>query len=128
MIQADGEIKPAALAFSVYRVNDYDLQIQHNEAANLAVEHLGVTRTRTDNFFDGTRGKQLVKIIPFNHPCTLLDLQLVDDELKKRQETRDLVVVCLGKESSVDAWIAEWNKRRPITRRDKDGKPSEWLN
>lgn len=128
LIKADGEIKPAALAFSLYRVNNYDLQIQHNEAANLAVEHLGVTRTRTDNFFDGTRGKQLVKIIPFNHPCTLLDLQLLDDELKKRNETRDVLVVCLGKESSADAWMVDWNKRRPVTRREKDGKPIEWLN
>jgi adenine specific DNA methylase Mod len=27
---------PASMAFSVYRVNDYDLEIQHNEAVNLA--------------------------------------------------------------------------------------------
>lgn len=43
----------SARSFAVYRVNDYDLQIQHNEAANLAVEHLGVTRTRTDKKYDG---------------------------------------------------------------------------
>lgn len=46
--------KPAQLSFSVWRVNDYDLQIQHNEAVNLACEHIGVERTRTDAFFDGT--------------------------------------------------------------------------
>ena len=39
---------PAALSFSVYRVNDYDLHIQHNEAVNLAVEHIGIERTKTD--------------------------------------------------------------------------------
>jgi DNA modification methylase len=55
--------RPAQYSFAVYRVNDYDLQIQHNEAMNLACEHLGITRSRTDAFFDGTLGKKLVKIV-----------------------------------------------------------------
>jgi len=54
--------RPAQLGFTVWRVNDYDLQIQHNEAANLAVELLGVERTRTDGFFNGTLSRSLVKI------------------------------------------------------------------
>src|SRR3990170_5835072 len=58
---------PAQLAFTTWRVNDYDLAIQHNEAVNLACEHLGVERTKTDAFFDGSLGKRLVKIVPFNH-------------------------------------------------------------
>jgi hypothetical protein len=37
-----------------------------------------VTRTRTDRYFDGTLGKKLVKIIPFNHPLTLLGRAMVD--------------------------------------------------
>lgn len=68
------QIRPAQLSFAVYRVNDYDLQIQHNEAVNLACEHIGVTRTKNDSFFDGTLGKRLVKIIPFGHPLSPLDL------------------------------------------------------
>ena len=108
---------PAALSFSVYRVNDYDLQIQHNEAVQLTVEHIGIDRTKTDTFFDGTLGKELVKIIPFNHPLTLLDLQLLKDELGARaQEERDVVVVCLGKELTVDTWIEEHNRHRPINK------------
>jgi len=104
---------PAQLGFLVYRVNDYDLQIQHNEAFNLAVEHLGMTRTKTDAFFDGTLGKKLVKIVPFNHPVTALDLEEVKKELDARpDETRDVVVVGLGKEIAVDGWLAEWNKLR----------------
>ncbi len=39
-----------------------NLQIRHNEAAESACEYLGVTRMRTDTYFDGTRGKELVKI------------------------------------------------------------------
>jgi adenine-specific DNA-methyltransferase len=104
---------PAQLGFSVYRVNDYDLQIQHNEAFNLAVEHLGMTRTKTDAFFDGTLGKKLVKIVPFNHPVTPLDLEEVKKELNHRpDEERDIVVVSLGKEVAVEAWLDEWNKLR----------------
>jgi DNA modification methylase len=108
---------PAALSFSVYRVNDYDLQVQHNEAVNLVVELVGIERTKTDPFFDGTLGRRLVKIVPFNHPLTPLDLQLLQDELKARpDEERDVVVVCLGKETAIDPWLEEYNKRRPVNK------------
>jgi adenine-specific DNA-methyltransferase len=108
---------PCSLSFSVYRVNDYDLQLQHNEAVNLAVELIGIERTKTDTFFDGTLGKRLAKIVPFNHPITPLDLQLLQDELKARpDEERDVVVVCLGKEIAADAWLEEYNRHRPINR------------
>jgi hypothetical protein len=101
------------LSFAVYRVNDYDLQIQHNEAVNLACEHIGVTRTRTDVYFDGTLGKRLAKIVPFGHPLTLLDLEELKKELAARpDEERDVVLVCLGKETTVDAWLEDWNRMR----------------
>jgi hypothetical protein len=78
---------------------------------------MGIERTKTDTFFDGTLGRRLVKIVPFNHPLTLLDLQLLQDELKARpDEERDIVVVCLGKETAVDPWLEDYNKRRPINR------------
>jgi hypothetical protein len=94
-------------------VNDYDLQIQHNEAVNLACEHIGITRTKADSFFEGTLGKKLVKIVPFNHPVTQLDLEQIKNELKVRpNETRDIVVVALGKELATNAWLSGWNKLR----------------
>jgi adenine-specific DNA-methyltransferase len=106
---------PCSLSFSVYRVTDYDLQVQHNEAVNLAVELIGIERIKTDTFFDGTLGKRLAKIVPFNHPLTPLDLQLLQDELKARpDEERDITIVCLGKEIAADAWLEEYNKHRPI--------------
>jgi DNA modification methylase len=112
-MEAEETPTPAQLGFAVYRVNDYDLQIQHNEAFNLAVEHLGMTRTKTDSFFDGTLGKKLVKIVPFNHPVTPLDLEEVKKELNHRpDEERDIVVVGLGKEVAIEAWLEEWNKLR----------------
>jgi len=114
---AVNRLAPAALSFSIYRANDYDLQIQHNEAVNLVVEHIGIQPTRTDPFFDGTLGKRLVKIVPFNHPLTLLDLQLLQDEVKARpDEDRDIVMVCLGKETAVDPWLEDYNKHRPVNK------------
>lgn len=114
---SQGEPLPAQLAFSVYRVNDYDLQIQHNEALNLAIDHVGIERLKGDAFFEGTLGKRLVKIIPLNHPLTRLDLQTLQDELKKRpDEERDIVVVCLGKELAADAWLADYNHRHPVNK------------
>ncbi len=94
-------------------MNDYDLQIQHNEAVELACEHIGIQRTRSDPFFDGAHGKKLARIIAFNHPCTLLDLEEIKRELQARpEEERDITVVCLGKETAVDAWLEEWNRLR----------------
>jgi len=103
--------------FAVYKVNDYDLKLLKTEAIELAVQHIGIQRVRTDRFFDGYLGKSLVKIIDFNHPLTLLDLQLIQDELKKRpNEDRGITIVCLGKELAVDPWVEEWNKKHPINK------------
>lgn len=112
----EGFLTPAQSSFSVYRVNDYDLQVQHNEALNLACEHLGITRTKTDVYFDGTLGKKLVKIAPFNHPITPLDLEEVKRELNNRpQEERNVVVVGYGKELSIQTWLEDWNRNRKRT-------------
>lgn len=73
-------------SFAIYKVNNYDLKLLQTEVIEFAVQHIGIQRTKTDRFFDGTLGKNLVKIIDFNHPLTLLDLQLLQDEIKKRQD------------------------------------------
>ncbi|HEX9659587.1 MAG TPA: site-specific DNA-methyltransferase, partial [Rhodothermales bacterium] len=113
----DAPPKPAQLSFTTWRVNDYDLQIQHNEAVELACEFLGVTRKRTDGYFDGTQGKRLVKIIPFNHPLTPLDLEDLKKELEKRpEEERNILVVSLGIEIAARAWVEKHNRSRPINR------------
>lgn len=112
-LEGEKKIEPAQLAFTTWRVNDYDLAIQHNEAVNLACEHIGIQRIRSDNFFDGTLGKKLVKIIHFGHPLTPLDLEEIKKELEARpEEDRSIVVVCLGKELAADSWLEEWNRMR----------------
>jgi len=111
--EGEESFNPSQLSFAVYRVNDYDLQIQHNEAVELACEHIGIQRTKGDAFFDGIHGRKLAKIIPFNHPCTPLDLEEIKRELQTRpEEERDITVVCLGKETAVDAWLENWNRLR----------------
>ncbi len=108
---------PCQLDFTTWRVNDYDLQIQHNEAVELACQHLGVTRTRTDAFFDGTQGGRLVKIVPFNHPLAPLDLEALRAELKTRpDEERDILVVCLGIQHDARQWVENYNRNRPVNR------------
>jgi DNA modification methylase len=113
----DAPPAPCQLSFSTWRVNDYDLHIQHNEAVELACQHLGITRTRTDPYFDGTRASLLVKIIPLNHPLTPLDLEALRTELKNRpEEERDILVVSLGQEHKAREWVAQYNHNRPVNK------------
>lgn len=106
-------VAPAQLSFSTWRVNDYDLQIQHNEAVELACEHLGIERTKADGFFDGTLGRELVKFVPFNHPLSPLDLEAIRKELDARpEEDRAITVVSLGIEHGARAWLDDWNRLR----------------
>lgn len=113
----DAPPAPSQLGFATWRVNDYDLHIQHNEAVELACEHLGITRTRTDAFFDGTQGNKLAKIVPLNHPLTPLDLEALRTELKNRpEEERDLLVVSLGQEHKARQWVEHYNHNRPINK------------
>lgn len=109
--------KPGQLSFTTWQVNDYDLQIQHNEAVALACEYIGITRTRADGYFDGTLGNRLAKIVPFNHPLTPLDLEDLREELKRRpEEERDITLVSLGVELAAKAWIEDYNRNRPINK------------
>ncbi len=108
---------PAQRSFTTWRINDYDLQIQHNEAVQLACDYMGVTRTRADSYFDGTRGGRLVRIVPFNHPLMPLDLEELREELHRRpDEERDVELVCLGIEFNARAWLEEYNRNRPINK------------
>lgn len=99
-------VRPAQWGFTTWRVNDYDLALKTTEAVGLACEHLGVERTRTDRYFDGTLGKRLVKIVPFDHPLTPLDLDELRKELDARpDEDRDVVVAAIGCEIAARSWV-----------------------
>jgi hypothetical protein len=80
---------------------------------NLVCEHIGIKRTKSDSFFEGELGQKLVKIVPFNHPLSPVDLEEIKKELDARPEDeRDVVVVSLGKELVVDRWLEDWNRYR----------------
>jgi DNA modification methylase len=105
--------EPAQLSFGVWRVNDYDLKIQRNEAIKLACDHIGVERIASEGYFDGKLGKKLVKIIPFEHPLSPLDLEESKRELEARPEVENTIVfVCLGIELAARTWIEDWNRLR----------------
>jgi len=111
------EKKTYFTSFAHYKINDYDLQVQHNELKSLVYEHIGIKRTPSDSFFDGILGTELVKIVPFNHPLSLLDLQLVKTELEKRKdEDRNIVMVSLGMEVKAKTEIDNYNKLRPVNK------------
>ena len=110
---AKSSSEPAQLSFGVWRVNDYDLKIQRNEAIMLACEHIGVERIVSEGYFDGKLGKKLVKIIPFEHPLSPLDLEETKRELEARPEAENTIVfVCLGIELAARTWIEDWNRLR----------------
>lgn len=51
------------------------------EAVELACEHLGITRTRTDPFFDGTRGQMLAArewVAHYNHNRPINKIHLIE--------------------------------------------------
>lgn len=104
---------PTQHSLCIFRVNNYDLQVQHNEAVKLACDYIGVESSRGDTFFDGTLGKSLVKVIPFSHPLSPVDLEDLKHELEARKtEDREIVLVCLGMELAAYAWVEEWNRLR----------------
>lgn len=122
---------PAQRSFTLWRVNDYDLQIQHNEAVALVSAQLGIERTKADRFFDGTLGSKLVKVVPFDHPLGPLDLEAVKQEIEVRgsEETRSIVMVCLGKQLAADGWLANWNKFRAVEKLESGTNvPVEFVN
>jgi hypothetical protein len=117
--EPDGKEKEDNLCYSFvhYKINDYDLQILRTDAIQLAIQQLGIQKIKTDSFFDGSYGGNLAKVIDFNHPLTLLDIQMIQDELKKRpDENRNVTIACLGKELAVDTWLDEYNKKHPVNK------------
>lgn len=100
--------------FRVLKVNDYDLQVQHNEALEFAIDKIGIQKTPNDRFFDGIVGDRLVKIIPLNRSATIADLDNIEREIAeiRPDDTRDILVVTLGAETDVQPWIEDKNKLR----------------
>ena len=114
--------------FALYRINGYDLPVadplsspggESAQAAmvQLATEAVGVRRTRTDPFFEGLLGERLVKFADFSRPLLVADLEAIAAELAtRREEARNVVVICLGRELATDTWLTDWNRHREVNR------------
>ena len=91
-------------------------KILRTEAIELAFEKLGIEKLN-DNFFDGKIGNHLVKIIEINHPLSLPDISDIQTELKSRkEEDRNIKIVCLGQREDTKKEIEEWNKKSIINK------------
>ena len=107
----------ATLNYAYYRVNNYDLQEQHNEFKGYVLNHYGVEPDKKQAFFDGVRGDRLVKVIPFTQPATLEDLQLIQDELKLNpNESRPIDLFCLGAELRLQEALKQHNRLNPVNK------------
>lgn len=111
-----GETQPT-LNYAYYRVNNYDLQEQHNEFKGYVLSHYGVEPDKKQAFFDGVRGDRLVKVVPFTQPATIEDLQLIQAELKLNpNESRPIDLFCLGAELRLQEAIKQHNRLNPINK------------
>lgn len=103
--------------FGHYRVNNYDLAVQHNEFKALIKQKLGIEKISSEAFFDGKIGDKLVKLVDFNRLLTLADIELIKNELSTRpEEERDIIVAGLGVDVQVYNYIADYNKLKPVNK------------
>jgi DNA modification methylase len=113
----NGETNLSAANFAHYRVNNYDLAIQHNEFKTLIKAKLGIERISSEAFFDGKIGDKLVKLVEFNRLLTLADIELIKNELETRpDEERDILVAGLGVDVQVYSFLIDYNKLKPVNK------------
>ena len=104
---------PAQLSFAVYRVNDYDLANPAQRSRGLACEHIGVTRSRSDAFFDGTLGQaagQNHPLRPPRHPARPGRGQARAGRPSRRRPRRGRRLP--RQRAGSDAWLEDWNRLR----------------
>ncbi len=102
--------------FCHYHINNYDFQ-ERNEAVQIVTEKYGIERIKTDGFFDGKIKGDLIKILDFNRPCNMLDIQAVRKELENRKdETRNISLIASGAEVTVEEELNTYNKTHPINK------------
>ncbi len=102
--------------FGYYHINNYDFQ-ERSQAVQIVTEKYGIERIKTDNFFDGTVKGDLVKILDFNRPCNMLDIQAIRSELETRNdETRNIRLIASGVEVIVETELITYNKTHPINK------------
>jgi SAM-dependent methyltransferase len=103
-------------AFLHYKVNNYDFQTE-NDLQHLVREKYGIQPLKTDTFFDGLHNGRLVKMIAFNNPLNALDIQHIKDELElRKEEERNILIICNGSSLEIRKILDEHNKKFPINK------------
>ena len=99
-----------------FRVNNYDFQ-ERFALREIIFEKYGIEKIN-DSFFDGILGEELVKIVEFNKPLTRLEIQEIKDEIKdiRREEDRNIIVICSGQEVALESEIIAYNKKCNINK------------
>ncbi len=99
-----------------FRVNNYDFQ-ERFTLREIIFEKYGIEKLN-DRFFDGTEGEKLIKIVEFNKPLTLLEIEEIKNEIKrnKSDDIRDIIIICSGQETILASEIAKYNKKSPINK------------
>jgi len=76
------------------------------KAVNLACEHIGITRTRSDSFFDGSIGQRLAKSSHSGIRFPVPDPGRFEKGIvRASNEERDVVGSASAKELDRDAWL-----------------------
>ncbi|WPY01757.1 Restriction endonuclease subunit M (plasmid) [Candidatus Trichorickettsia mobilis] len=86
-----------------YQVNNYDFRIIQ-DATEIIFKKYGLQKSN-DSFFIAKRGEEFVKIIELHRPLVLLDIQLVIDELFKKDSEERCILIFNGIQD--DAKITE---------------------
>lgn len=86
-----------------YQVNNYDFRIIQ-DATEIIFKKYGLQKSN-DSFFTAKRGEEFVKIIELHRPLVPLDIQLVIDELFKKDSEERCILIFNGIQD--DAKIAE---------------------
>ena len=98
-----------------YCVNNYDFSKQ-DMLKKIILTKYGIQVDRKDMFFDGTVSGQLAKIVDLDKPLTLLDVQIIKDEIQNNRpdETRNITIFCNGSEMAVHETLEK--ERNPINK------------
>ena len=77
-----------------YQVNNYDFRIIQ-DATEIIFKKYGLQKSN-DSFFTAKRGEEFVKIIELHRPLVPLDIQLVIDELFKKDSEERCILIFNG--------------------------------
>lgn len=114
---------PQKPGFEVYNVNNYDVFRNPNEAKDILIDALEITRIAKGSVFDGEKDGFMVKVMPVNRIANIEDLNEIINgvdqaSLEKAREANpnklvlSIRLVCMGHEPDLGAkLVAEFKKQ-----------------